>query len=117
MNITQVWINLGYSLTIQHRLQTKHTVCRRVLRTNIHNEVIISKQRTLCTNEFTILIKIPLCSCIKFYIILRSIHVLSRIHVIILTEWITLKVVSQVEATHIRVTKELNTIEVIDLAL
>ena len=70
----------------------------------------------LCTDKLTLLVEIPLRGRIKFDIILRSVHILCRIHVVILTQRISLEVVSQEETAHIRMTEELDAIEVVDLA-
>ena len=116
MDIAQMRIDPGDGLTVQHRLQTKYTVGRRVLRTDVHDEIVICKQRMLCTDKLTLLVEIPLRGRIKFDIILRSVHILCRIHVVILTQRISLEVVSQEETAHIRMTEELDAIEVVDLA-
>ena len=56
MDIAKMRIYFLDNLTIENCLQTEHTVCRRMLRANINNEIIACIKRRVCFNELTIFI-------------------------------------------------------------
>jgi hypothetical protein len=114
MDITEVWIDALYSLTVQYRLKAEHTVGSRVLRTDVNDVVVWSEESVLLRLQVAILIKIVLQAIVRLYVILKGVFV---IELPVLAERITIKVATQEQATHIRMTQEYDAIEIINLAL
>ena len=114
MDISEMWNDTLYCLTIKNSLKTKHTVCRWVLRTNIDYELIITKELHLLLNEVSLLVEAILHGIVWLFIILKCIPLLCNE---VLAEWIALEIVTKEETAHIRMTKELDSEEVIHLTL
>jgi hypothetical protein len=114
VDISKMWNYTLYCLTVKNSLKTKHTVCRWVLRTDIDYELIIAEELYLLLNEVSVLVKAILHCPIWLFIILKCITLLCNE---VLTEWIALEVITKEETTHIRMTKELDSEEVIHLTL
>ena len=109
-----MWNDTLYRLTIENSLKTKHTVCRWVLRTDIDYELIIAEELYLLLNEVSVLVETILHGIVRLFIVLKCITLLGNK---VLTERISLEVVTKEEATHIRMTEELDSEEIKHLTL
>ena len=109
-----MWIDALYDLTVEHCLQTEHTVGSRVLRTDVEHIVVIAKQLVLLALQLAVLVEVVLQTVVGLYIILESVLIVK---LPVLAERITLEVRTQEEATHVRMTYEYDSEEVVNLAL
>ena len=114
MDVAQVRIDMLHGLTVEHRLKAKHTMGGGVLRTDVDHIVIRTEQLVLLALQVTILVKVELQTVVGLYIVLKRIAVVK---LPVLTERIALEITAEEEAAHIRMPKEHDTVEVIDLAL
>ena len=114
VDISEMWNDTLYRLTVENSLKTKHTVCRWVLRTDIDYELIIAEELYLLLNEVSVLVETILHGIVRLFIVLKCITLLGNK---VLTERISLEVVTKEEATHIRMTEELDTEEIKHLTL
>ena len=114
VDISEMWNDTLYRLTIENSLKTKHTVCRWVLRTDIDYELIIAEELNLLLNEVSVLVETILHGIVRLFIVLKCITLLGNK---VLTERISLEVVTKEEATHIRMTEELDSEEIKHLTL
>ena len=89
MDIAEVGIDTLHGLTVQHRLQTEHTVSSWVLRTNVNHIIIGTKQTVLLALQVAILVQIILQTVVGLYIILQRIFVVK---LPVLAEGVTLEV-------------------------
>src|SRR5574344_280376 len=101
VDISAMWIYLTDSLTFEHCLKTKDSVCSRMLR----------------SDKVSIFIEIPLIRVIRFRIRLERILIVLGTHIVILTKWISLEVTSKIEAAHIGMSEETYSQEVVNLTL
>ena len=60
VDVTEMGIDMLDGLTIDHSLQTQHTVSRRVVRAKVDNEVVIVEQAVLGFHQLAILGEVPL---------------------------------------------------------
>jgi hypothetical protein len=114
MDVAKVWIDALYDLSVEHSLQTEHTVGSRVLRTDVEHIVIIAKQLILLALQFAVVVEIVLQTVVGLYIVLEGVLIVK---LPILAERIALEVVTQEQATHIGMTYENYSEEVVNLAL
>ena len=103
-----------HSLTIEHRLQTKHAMRSGVLRTDIDHVVIGSEQLILLRLQDTVLVEIILQTVVGLFVIFQRIGIIK---LPVLAEGITLEITTQEQTTHILMTQEHDAIEIEDLAL
>jgi hypothetical protein len=113
MDVAKVWIDALYDLTVEHCLQTEHTVGSRVLRTDVEHIVIIAKQLILLALQFAIVVEIVLQTVVGLYIVLEGVLIVK---LPILAERIALEVIAQEQATHVGMTYEYDSEEVVNLA-
>ena len=114
MDIAQVRIDALDGLTVQHRLQTKHTMSSGVLRTDVDHIVVRTEQLVLLALQITVLVKVELQTVVGLYIILQRILIIK---LPVLAEGIALEIIAEEETAHIRMPEEHDAVEVIDLAL
>ena len=103
-----------HGLTVEHCLQTEHTVGSRVLGTDVDHIVVGAKQSVLLRLEITILVDEVLQTIVGFYIILKGIGI---VELPVLAEGEALEIGTQEQTTHIRMAQEYDAIEIIDLTL
>ena len=101
-------------LTIDYSLQTKHTVGRGVLRTNVDYIFVVIEKAALFSHEVSILVEMINSGVVGLFVILKRIRV---IEFPVFTERISIEIVAQIEAAHVRMLQELDAIEVEDLTL
>ena len=92
MYISAMWIHLTYNLSVKNGLQTKHTMCCRMLRTDVDYIVVICKQLMVCLLYLAVFIDIVFYGIICLRVVFKRICIVFRTHVIILTERIAFKV-------------------------
>ena len=114
MDIAKVRIDALHRLTIENCLQAEYTMGSGVLRTDINHIVIRTEEAVLLRLEVTILVDIELQAVVRLYIILES---LTVVVFPVLAERIPLEIAAQEETTHIGMTQEHDTVEVVNLAL
>jgi hypothetical protein len=114
MDVAKVWIDALYDLSVEHSLQTEYTVGSRVLRADVEHIVIIAKQLILLALQFAIVVEIVLQTVVGLYIVLEGVLIVK---LPILAERIALEVIAQEQATHVGMTYEYDSEEVVNLAL
>jgi hypothetical protein len=114
MDVAKVWIDALYGLSVEHGLQTEYTVGSRVLRADVEHIVVIAKQLILLALKFAIIVEIVFQTIVGLYIVLEGVLIVK---LPILAEGITLEVIAQEQATHIGMTYENDSEEVVNLAL
>ena len=112
MNISQMRIDMFHGFTVEHRLQAKHTMHARVIRAQVHDEVVFIKHAMLGCNQVSLLIEVPFRSEITLWFIGCREHVGFRTRIKILAERIALKVITHEQTAHVRMTKELDAQEI-----
>ena len=86
-----------------------------MVRADVNDIVIISKQAVLCFCKVTISIEIILYCIVALRFVCQRELVCLRTHVKVLTQWVALEVSTQEETTHVWMTEELDAYEVEDL--
>ena len=114
MDIAEVRINALDGFSVKYRLQTKHAVSRRVLRTDVDDVVIRTEEAVLLRLQVAVLVNKVLKTIVGLYIVLEGVLIVK---LLILAEWITLEVIAQEQAAHIGMTYENDSEEVVNLAL
>ncbi len=115
VNITHVDIDLLYSLSVYRRTETEHAMGSRVLRTDIHNEIIrFEHTHFLCLNSSVLILNICCCEITLTFTFSCEMVVLGTF-VIILTQWIPVPINAEEQTTHIGIADKDNSEEVIDL--
>ena len=108
-------IHFSDGLSVEDSLQTEHTVCGRVLRTDIDDIVVVGEQLVLYLAQRTIIGKFIFHGVVGFHVVGEREVVLILLHVIVLAEGEPLEISAQVKATHVLMSREDDAIEVVDL--
>ena len=117
VDIAEVGIDVLDGLTADDGLQSEHTVGGRVVRSEVHHEVVLVHQRAARGHEFAVAVKVPLRRPVLCRLVGLGEAVGLRAHVEVLAERPALEVVAHEEAAHVGVAEKLDAEEVIDLSL
>ena len=114
MDIAQMGIDALHGFTVENRLQAQHTVSRRMLRADVDHIVIIAEKRILLLAQIAILVKPEFQAIVRLHVVFKRVLVVG---LEILAEGIALEITTQEQATHIRMSQELDAEEVEHLTL
>ena len=119
VNVTQHRVDFANRLTLQVHAEVKHTVSRRVLRTNIHHIIVGTKNFVLHLIDRAILLQLIFIRHISQRLIRHVLRIkrIILLRVVILTERIAHPILAHKQAAHVRMVCKDNAIEVINLTL
>ena len=89
MDIAKVRINALDGFAVKYRLQAKHTMGSRVLRTDVNHIVVRTEEAVLLALQIAILIQIELQTVVGLYIVFQGVLIVK---LPVLTEGMTLEV-------------------------
>ena len=114
VNISAVRIDASYGLTVEHRLQSEHTVCSRVLRSDIDYILIVAEEFAAMSLQVSVLVERVRASAVGFRVVIQGEGFILR-HLVVLSEWEALEIASEVKSAHVWVSREDDAVEVIHL--
>ena len=117
VNVSQMRIDALDGLIVDDGLQAEHTMCRRVVRTEVDDIVVGLEQTVLLLHELSEIVELPLRSPFRLRLVGHRELVVLRTHVVVLAQRIALEVSAQEQTSHVRVSEELYSEEVVDLTL
>ena len=117
VDIAQVRIDALHLLAVENGLQAEHTVCRRVVRADVHNEVGVLEEALLCSYEVAVGVETVHNGVVRLGLVGKRELVCLGAHVEVLAQRIAVEVGTQEQTAHVGVAQELDAYEVVDLAL
>ena len=114
VNISAYRVNMSYGFTLQRNTQTQCSVSRRVLRTEVDYIIVIVEQHISRVLDGSVVVKFKLLSLIGIFFIGKNQRI--RVHIVILAEWIAYPVFAKEQSTHIWMSYEYYTEEIVYLA-
>ena len=117
VDISEVRIDALHLLAVENGLQAKHTVCRRVVRTDVHYEVGVFEEALLCSYEVAVGVEAVHNGVVRLWLVGKRELVCLGAHVEVLAQRIAVEVGTQEQTAHVGVAEELDAYEVVHLTL
>ena len=85
-------IYLADYLSVEDCLKAKHTVCGRVLRTDVDYIIVVGEELMLCGYEFAVAVEVVLNGIVRLGVVLKGVLVVLWTHVVVLPERIAIEI-------------------------
>ena len=106
-------IYLAHVLSVEDCLKAEHTMRCRVLRPYVDYIIVVGEKLVPGLYQMSVLVKIIFQSIIRLRVVFKSILVVLRTHVVVLSERISVKIRTEIQTAHVLVAKELYAVKVV----
>ena len=116
MDVSEVWVNLLDAFAFDGCAEVEHSVCRRVLRTDVHHIGVVGEYGRILALEFTVCVEGVFVACIADFLVGAGNFGVFLLGFVVLTHGESHPVLAEKKTSHVGMSEEDDAVEVIDFA-